>query len=272
MFSKTEMFLSDQFLSTCWKCCCFWTPMSWCCPFSPTLTLQSWHRLRYFSLLSTDPFQKFLLPTQPLAGHSVTPTLQSHLCFERNSSGMTWSPWKWNGFFLCHWATGFPGSQKLCGQRAACSPSPCRRAPGCAQVNLTLLETSDSPRRCWSKLCSGLSELGVQGEREQSALAGKGHFVCCALTPNMCVCKWCWDRGISTLSIWVHKCQADKCLRGGAAMNGAGALSPGQSNLQWGHFSRKSNQVITGNQGLLNTGIAVEAKGHHLSSWLWGFI
>lgn len=121
MFSKTEMFLSDQFLSTCWKCCCFWTPMSWCCPFSPTLTLQSWHRLRYFSLLSTDPFQKFLLPTQPLAGHSVTPTLQSHLCFERNSSGMTWSPWKWNGFFLCHWATGFPGNQKLCGQRAACS-------------------------------------------------------------------------------------------------------------------------------------------------------
>lgn len=35
MFSKTEMFLSDQFLSTCWKCCCFWTPMSWCSPIQP---------------------------------------------------------------------------------------------------------------------------------------------------------------------------------------------------------------------------------------------
>lgn len=35
MFSETEMFLSDQFLSTSWKCCCFWTPKSWCSPAQP---------------------------------------------------------------------------------------------------------------------------------------------------------------------------------------------------------------------------------------------
>lgn len=89
MFSETEMFLSEQFLSTCWKCCCSGPQCPGVVSFSLTLALQSLHRLRYFSFLPADPFQKFLLTTHPLAGHSVTPRLQSHLCFERDSSGVT---------------------------------------------------------------------------------------------------------------------------------------------------------------------------------------
>lgn len=195
----------------------FWTPKSWCSPLSLTLALQSWPGLRYFSFLSADPFQKFLLPTQPLAGHSVTPRLQSHLCFERDSSGRT-SPWKWNGFFLWHcfsWATGFPGSQKLHGQRAACSP-------------------------CERYLLS------------QCAGAGKGHSVC-SLTPCVCVCAN--TAGTEPL---LH-CPFESTFIGQAnaleqVQQWIVCFFPSQSNLQWGHSSRKSNQVITGNQGLLNTG------------------
>lgn len=155
MFSETEMFLSDQFLSTCWKCCCFWTPVSWCSPAQP--------------------------PTGP--------------------SELAW-------------------------------------------IQVLLVR-----------------------EGEQRALAGKWHLdLGCVY-----MCKWCWDRGISAFVLLSPRVPG---LRAGTAMNRACALFRREGNFQWGHFSRKNNQGIAGNQGLLNTGTLSEAKDHHLSSCLraLGFI
>lgn len=196
----------------------FWTPKSWCSPLSLTLALQSWPGLRYFSFLSADPFQQFLLPTQPLAGHSVTPRLQSHLCFERDSSGRT-SPWKWNGFFC---GTAFPGQQDFLGAR--------------------------------NSVAKGLLVLPVRDICCPSVL-GLGRDTLCVLLHPVCVC-------VQTLLEQSHSCIVH--LSPHLLARPINALEqvqqwivcffPSQSNLQWGHSSRKSNQVITGNQGLLNMG------------------
>lgn len=50
------------------------------------------------------------------------------------------------------------------------------------------------------------------------------------------------------------------CTREGAAINTACALSQSDGNLQYCCFSRKSNQVITGNQGETNMGTLSKGK------------
>lgn len=181
MVSKTEMFLSDQFLSTCWKCWCFCAPMSWCSPFSLTLALQSWCGLRCFSFLSTYPFQNFCPPLIPLLVIWSSPG-SSHTCALKGTA-QGWQTHANEMAFIC--VTAFPGQRDFLGTtnsvakgllvppvREICCPS--RWAPSEAHPlgdfrhsQEVLKQTVLRPLR-----------VGSAKEEETACSGGKGHSVC----------------------------------------------------------------------------------------------